>query len=118
RGNALRDAIATFEATGRATVIAEDIHDDDSRGRTVRETITIDQTVGNGDEAKPVRTWIANCHTGPCALDGTYDFPLHIRRYETRSAKPVIGGVIGSIVVGGLVGSVVCGLACAEGSDA
>jgi len=123
-GHALQQEVAALESTGHATVTVEDIHDDDDDGVRRRETISIDQPIGSLDERRPVRDWIRNCApghrdaTGTCPLDGLRDFPIEVRRFETRSAKPAIRGVVGGVIVGGLVAALACGFACPAGSTA
>lgn len=119
RGTSLHRAAPALAQTGRATVEAEDLRDDAEAGKRFPIELAIDQPVGAGDERKPVRDWIVDCTApGRCGLQVIGDAPLEVRRYETRSARPVIAGTTVGLVAGTLVASVICGLACAEGSDA
>ena len=125
-GKHLLKAVPALEKTGTAIVQVEDLHNDHARGSKGHEELRLEQSIGGGDEGKPVRDWIVDCgatrpesrNPRPCVLGALGDVPIEVRRFETTSVKPVIGGVVFGVVTGTLVASIVCGFACADGSNA
>ncbi|HKE17018.1 MAG TPA: hypothetical protein VKB80_19225, partial [Kofleriaceae bacterium] len=128
RSGELHRNITSLRMRGSAVVDATDIADGDDDPRPVRETVRADQTLRAGGRPLLLRDLMRSCADAPpfegdevsdrdCELVRLRSVPLEVRRFETRSAAPIVEGTLGGLVAAAVIGSVVCLGACDDGSS-
>jgi hypothetical protein len=124
-GHVVHKDLATLRARGEAIVEATELRD--GHAYVARERIRMDQPLLVGDKRLRVSELARDCSDIPpfpedhlsghdCELVHQRTAELEVRRFETRSVRPVVQGALAVIVLGALVASVACAAGCTEGS--
>jgi hypothetical protein len=125
-GRQLHESMEERHARGQSVVQASDLAGENAMATTA--VVKRGDTVGfTGGARLRLEELERGCPAAPaplgqvateadCPLVQLADSQFELRRYQTRDARPVVGGVVGGLILGALAGAVVCEYKCDDPS--